>query len=78
MSFQFLLLITLLASVMEVPWICYVQPRNLNLGKSKVFLRKSSHPVFIKMALVFHFIASNKGLVVSIHMAFFVMFMIAA
>ena len=46
--------------------------------KSEVFLRKSNHPVFIKMDLVFHFIASSNGLVVSTPMTLFVMFMITA
>ena len=82
MSFQAILLITLPASVMEIPLICYFQPRSLNLVRPAVFLKKlfrnKSSPVFIKIALIFYFIASSSGLVVSIHMTLFITFMITA
>ena len=44
---------------------CYVQPWSVSLRKCQVFLRKSNHPVFINIALVFYFFASSNGLVVS-------------
>ena len=56
---------------------CNAQPQSLDQGKSEVFLSKNSHPLFIKMALVFPIIASSNNLVVSIP-TLFVMFMINA
>ena len=78
MSFQSTLLITLLVSMTKSPYICYIQPRSLSLGKSRVFPKKSNHPAFIKISLVFHFFASSNDLVISTHKTFFVIFMITA
>ena len=48
------------------------------MGKSQVFIRKSNHPVFIKIAFVFHFFASSKGLGFSTYKTLFAIFMITA